>query len=88
MQKPMTLDEVLACHEPMWIEKRDFAVLADENHWVIVWRMLGSTTFFLAMFGISGTETQFAQKYGADWRCWRAKPTEAERRAAEWGTPA
>jgi hypothetical protein len=44
----------------------------------------GYVNFFVSFIGIEFAERHEKCNYGKTWRCWAEKPTEEERKAAEW----
>jgi len=74
VNKPLTLDVVNeyvkdAYAAPLWFEYRDHSITSD---W---WKSIGFLVAFLHLPD---------EVYGKTWRCWASKPTDEERRAAEW----
>lgn len=75
-QKPMTVEELepeIVC----WYEERN-----DNPHPVEI----GGITSFIQLYFIGGDCPLEEKKweYGKTWRCWAEKPTESERKNAEW----
>lgn len=75
-QKPLTVEE-LQEDTVCWYEERNDNIAPAE---------IGRCTSFIAMYFIGGDVPIEEKKwdYGKTWRCWAEKPTEEERKAAEW----
>ena len=72
----MTLEEIPECEQiPCWLEWRDgdsyYAIIQADGVKVEYARL-----FFICAF--------FKEEYGITVRCWTAKPTEKQRKAAKW----
>ena len=79
-QKPLTLEELSDETDMYWVENEDgcFPVL------------LWDKSYCFSTFSQFGTEQDVElnnDDYGKTWRCWAEKPTEEERKAAEWRGP-
>lgn len=77
MQKPLSLEELSYETDMYWVENEDgcFPVL------------LCDKSYCFSSFSQFGTEQDAVlnnDDYGKTWRCWAEKPTEGERKAAEW----
>lgn len=76
MQKPLTVEE-LQEDTVCWYEERNDNIVPVE---------IVRCTSFIGMYFI-GWDVRIEEKkweYGKTWRCWAEKPTEEERKAAEW----
>lgn len=80
MQRPMSLEEARELAEnPKWIEIRN-----EDEHCKSGWS-LASCEYKHKFYYEKLAYTYLAiSKYGKTWRCWRMRPTEEERAAAEW----
>lgn len=77
MQKPLSLEELSYETDMYWVENEDgcFPVL------------LWDKSYCFSSFSQFGTEQDAVMNnddYGKTWRCWAEKPTEEERKVAEW----
>lgn len=78
MQKPLTVEEL----------QKDTVCWYEEHNDNIVPVAIGRCTSFIEVYFI-GCDVPIEEKkweYGKTWRCWAEKPTEEERKAAEWET--
>ena len=80
MQKPLTLEELRRIEEqPVWCETE-----ATRTPCVVKRSLIDKED---AIFYALGSEYPIffsVETYGQIWRCWAEKPTEEERKAAEW----
>lgn len=80
MQKPLTLEELRRIEEqPVWCETE-----ATRTPCVVKRSLIDKED---AIFYALGSECPIffsIETYGQIWRCWAEKPTEEERKAAEW----
>lgn len=76
MQKPLTVEEL----------QEDTVCWYEEHNDNIVPVEIGRCTNFIGVYYIGGDFPIVEKKweYGKTWRCWAEKPTEEERKAAEW----
>lgn len=83
MQKPLTLEELRRIEEqPVWCETE-----ATRKPCVVKRSLIDKED---AIFYALGSECPIffsVEDYGQFWRCWAEKPTEEERKAAEWERP-
>ena len=81
-QKPLTLEELRRIEEqPVWCETE-----ATRKPCVVKRSLIDKED---AIFYALGSEYPIffsVEDYGQIWRCWAEKPTEEERKAAEWET--
>lgn len=79
-QKPLTVEEAAGTNEPVWYEyyKHPIAIPADVVY--------SHSAPFLEVhkLGSPSILSMREDAYGKTWRCWAEKPTEEERKAAEW----
>ena len=86
-QKPMTVDELYSlcgsgCH-CIYVEHRNFAIGDDSN--AITPNIGNRSRTGYRIIHYNGYQYNFCWcDYGKTWRCWAEKPTEEERKAAEW----
>lgn len=83
----MTLEEVISVKDKtdVWLDELDCVVVAATiSNWVESKNHV--VTFF---YGIehtaSGERDYMNNNYNRTWRCWTARPTEEQRKAAKWG---
>lgn len=79
-QKPLTVEEAAGTNEPVWYEyyKHPIVIPAD-----VVYSY--SAPFLeIHKLGAISVMSMREDSYGKTWRCWAEKPTEEERKAAEW----
>lgn len=88
MQKPLTVEELKEIYsireDHVWPFDRkppylylDSSIEKNDHLW-IAWSIAVD-------FLVSGYRQYTVENYGKTWRCWASKPTEEERKAAEWG---
>lgn len=79
-QKPLTVEEAAGTNEPVWYEyyKHPIAIPADVVY--------SHSVPFLEVHKLGSLSILSMREdaYGKTWRCWAEKPTDAERKAAEW----
>lgn len=82
LKKPLTLDEVrhhceMPYASPVWLETREaaFWIYANVNDDEMIKGALAT---------IKDDWLTSNMVYGVRWRCWRSRPTDEERAAAEW----
>lgn len=83
MQKPLTVEELKALPEVVYIELAPFAAV-ESVYAGIPFRVNDIETPSIDIHVLDGCEGFRLDKYGKTWRCWAAKPTNEERRAAPW----
>ena len=72
VSRPMTLEELTSClRETIWFED-------NANHTLV--QLTQEEIAMLVFFGLWNNWSG----YGTVWRCWTAKPTEAQRKAVKW----
>lgn len=82
-QKPLQMDE-LKEHEDqfIWLEMKD------RSNWrAFEPAKIDCVKRKITYFDCIGSDEEFYYEnvfYNVEWRCWAEKPTEAERKAAEW----
>lgn len=87
MQKPMDLVDAIEAYDPVWIE---YSLTFMDMEVIKIYPIDYLNRRFFAdgtLFGERIKEKSILlQKddYGKTWRCWAEKPTEEERKAAEW----
>ena len=76
-QKPLTVEK-LECRMKCWYEENG----KDELDYV----MIGGSGYAIELYFIKlpYPMEKMRWEYGKTWRCWAEKPTEEERKAAEW----
>lgn len=81
MQKPLTVEEATGTNKIVWYERRfgQYRVIPCD---AVFSRIAGFVE--LAIIGHEKPMYCPAHAYGKDWRCWAEKPTDEERKAAEW----
>ena len=80
----LTLEETIAlCGEPVWLEED--TLQGSYGTWGVV---KGLHEQYKAV-NIGGARFTYwpRAKYGISWRCWSARPTEEQRKAAKWDPP-
>lgn len=79
-QKPLTVEEASGTNEPVWMEYITGRVFVCDLVASPGWNGIYDA------YIIGDTEPKALPEnyYGETWRCWAEKPTEEERRAAEW----
>lgn len=80
----LTLEETIAlCGEPVWLEED--TLQGSHGAWGVV---KGLHEQYKAV-NIGGARFTYwpRAKYGISWRCWSARPTEEQRKAAKWDPP-
>ena len=83
MQKPLTVEELKALPEVVYIELAPFAAV-ESVYAGIPFRVNDIETPSIDIHVLDGFEGFRLDKYGKTWRCWAAKPTDEERQAAPW----
>lgn len=79
-QKPLTVEEVKKLPKPVYLECTYFA----EMYVALPFNLRTQGIPCVGMQMADGFEYCIIDKYGKTWRCWAEKPTDAERKAAEW----
>lgn len=81
-QKPLTVDKIKKKHDTvMWIEFDGSEKPKKASHWYL-WS--GTFGYYAHVVGFMEHWELHLRDYGKTWRCWAEKPTEAERKAAQW----
>lgn len=89
-QKPLTVEDILVSpfQIPCWIERNKngcVSIVADVLDRSDYDRFFGQVDSNMMRQGLVDHMTRYrAESYGKTWRCWAEKPTEEERKAAEW----
>ena len=78
-QKPLTVEELIRLPKVVYIECTFFV----EIHAALPDSLCGTPPCLGIQF-VHAYEKFKLDKYGKTWRCWAEKPTEEERKAAEW----
>lgn len=87
MQKPMDLVDAIEADDPVWIE---YSLTFMDMEVIKIYTIDYLNRRFFAdgtLIGKRINEKSMLLKkddYGKTWRCWAEKPTDAERKAAEW----
>lgn len=80
MQKPMKVEEAAGTNDPVWYEyyRHPIVIPADVVY--------SHSAPFLEIhkLGAISVMSMREDSYGKTWRCWEEKPTDEERKAAEW----
>lgn len=80
MQKPLTVEEASETIETVWYEyyRNPIVIPADVVY--------SHSANFLEIHKLGAISVMSMREdaYGKTWRCWAEKPTEEERKAAEW----
>lgn len=80
LQKPMALEEAAGTNEFVWIE-------TISNHFLhpcdLCYAPEGNGRLIAYLIG-DVVQAYCESQYNKTWRCWATKPTEEERKAAEW----
>ena len=79
MQKPLTVEELVKPPKVVYVECTFFV----EMHAALT-DCLYETPPCLGIQFVGFYEKFKIEQYGKTWRCWGEKPTEEERKAAEW----
>lgn len=82
MQKPLTVDEASGTNEPVWMEYITGMVFVCDLVVSPGWNGI----YDAYIIGTTEPKPLPEMYYGKTWRCWADKPTEEERKAAEWLT--
>ena len=79
MQKPLAVEE-------LGKGQRDFIWIEHDTAYIVPIQILyvGAGLVEYVQFGETGICYAGTDGYGKTWRCWAEKPTEEERKAAEW----
>lgn len=80
MQKPLTVEEVRALQEFAWLEWRNDNRIAP----MVPSGIERDTATNVEYFTFWDDGYAVMSNYGKTWRCWADRPTEEERKAAEW----
>lgn len=89
-QKLLTVEDILVSRFliPCWIERNEngcVSIVADVLDRSAYDRFFGQVNSNLMRQGLVDHKTRYrAENYGKTWRCWAEKPTDEERKAAEW----
>lgn len=83
LQKPLTVEELKALPEVVYIELAPFAAV-ESVYAGIPFRVNDIETPSIDIHVLDGCEGFRLDKYGKTWRCWATKPTDEERQAAPW----
>lgn len=79
-QKPLTVEELKRMDgQPVWYETE-----ATRTPCVVTQSMIDEVDAIFYALGSEKPIFSNVDGYGQTWRCWAEKPTEEERRAAEW----
>lgn len=91
MQKPLTVAKAMSFRR-MWLEFRKGSLLTGLTD-VILYEWGDDCLRFVPAYETRLSCGELVRsiscdilKYGTGWRCWAEKPTEVERKAAEWET--
>lgn len=79
-QKPLTVEEASGTNEPVWMEYITGRVFVCD----LVASPVRNGIYDSYIIGDTEPKPLPEMYYGKAWRCWAEKPTEEERRAAEW----
>ena len=76
MQKPLTIDEMKSIEPPypLWTEGKTTGILLPDI-------LCAATNDVAVHFRVFG---EWVEMYGKTYRCWRTRPTDEERAAADW----
>lgn len=80
-QKPLELEEATGTNEIVWYEQK-MGLYIETPCDAVFSEIAGFIE--LAIVGHEKPMYRSAYTYGQLWRCWAEKPTEEERKAAEW----
>ncbi len=79
-QKPLTVEEASGTNEPVWMEYITGRVFVCDLVASPGWNGI----YDAYIIGDTEPKPLPEMYYGKSWRCWAEKPTEEERKAAEW----
>jgi len=80
----LTLDEVIRMgDELMWLEYKTSSMLEPQS---VIYPTSPYDDNLLGRYSVSFQcgHVQIQSLYGRQWRCWTAKPSEEQRKAAKW----